>query len=58
MNPDLNFIYEHKTPFGGYIFDTLEVKEALEGMSIQEISIQKYLKEMLSENLEEIGYDK
>ncbi|GHV34988.1 histidine kinase [Bacteroidia bacterium] len=58
MNPDLDFVYTHKTPCGEYVFDTHEIKEALEGMSIQEIAIQKYLKEMLEENLNEIGYDK
>ena len=57
MNPDLEFIYNHITPRGEYIFDTKEVKAVLDDLSIQEPSIQKYLKEMIEENLKEIGYD-
>ncbi|GHV72356.1 histidine kinase [Bacteroidia bacterium] len=57
MNPDIDFRYAHTTPKDTYVFDTQEVKQALEGMSIQEISIQKYLKEMIVENLKEIEYD-
>ncbi|MDR2512090.1 MAG: ATP-binding protein [Bacteroidales bacterium] len=58
MNPNLDFVYTHKTPCGEYIFDTCEIKEAIEGMTIQEIAIQKYLKEMLEENLKDISYNK
>ena len=58
MNPNLDFIYKHTTPKGEYIFDTKEIKAALEDLSIQNISIQKYLKEMVEENLKEIEYDK
>ncbi|MCL2413413.1 MAG: ATP-binding protein [Bacteroidales bacterium] len=58
MNPSLEFIYKHITPKGDYIFDTKEVKGVLGDLSIQNISIQKYLKEMVEENLKEIGYDK
>lgn len=51
---DIRFIYTHRTDEGEYIFDTDEVKEALDGMSMQEISIMKYLEEMIRENLKEI----
>ena len=57
MNPNLEFIYKHITPRGEYIFDTQEIKIVLDDLSIQTISIQKYLKEMIEENLKEIGYD-
>lgn len=52
----IHFIYKHITDSGEYIFDTEEVKEALDGISIQEISVMRYLKEMIVENLIEIGY--
>ncbi|MDR1951382.1 MAG: ATP-binding protein [Bacteroidales bacterium] len=58
MNPNLEFIYKHITPRGEYSFDTTEVKEILDDLSIQEPGIQKYLKELIEENLKEIGYDK
>ena len=38
------------------MFDTDEVKEALDGASMNDLSIFRYLKEMVKENLEEIGY--
>lgn len=58
MNPNLNFIYRHVGPKGEYIFDTRAVKEVLEGLPINEIGIQKYLKELIEENLKEIDYTK
>jgi hypothetical protein len=58
MNPNLEFIYKHITPKSEYIFDTEEIKVVLDDLSIQDLSIQKYLKEMVEENLKEIGYDK
>ena len=36
------------------MFDTDEVKEALGGMSMNDLTIIKYLKEMVAENLAEI----
>ena len=58
MNPTLEFIYKHITPRGEYIFDTQEIKVVLDDLSIQDLNIQKYLKEMIEENLKDIGYDK
>lgn len=54
MNPTLDFIYTHTTSNGEYIFDTRIIKEVLDGVPINEISIQKYLKELITENLKEI----
>jgi hypothetical protein len=48
-------VYNHITDSGKYTFDTAEVKEALDGMSINEYSIIKYLREMIDENLSAIG---
>lgn len=53
-NPEIRFVYEHKTPSGEYRFDTDEVNEMLEGMSISEAPVIRFLREMISENLKEI----
>ena len=54
---DIHFIYKHITDDGEFVFDTDEIKEALDGMSMTDVSIMKYLKEMIQENLEEIHYN-
>lgn len=53
-NLKIRFVYEHSTPGGEYRFDTDEVNEMLEGMSISEASVMRFLKEMINENLKEI----
>lgn len=55
QHEDIHFVYRHITDQDEYVFDTDEVKEALGGMSMNDLSIIKYLKEMVSENLKEIG---
>jgi len=55
-NEDIDFCYTHKTDSGKYIFDTNEVKEAMDGLSINNADIIRYLKEMIEENLKEIHY--
>ena len=57
QHEDIHYIYRHITDEGEYTFDTDEVKEALDGMSMNDINIIKYLKEMIQENLEEIGFN-
>jgi hypothetical protein len=57
MNPNLDFIYKHITPKGEYSFDTKEIKIILDDLPIQNLSIQRHLKEMIEENLKEIEYD-
>ena len=57
QHEEIHYIYRHITDEGEYTFDTDEVKEALDGMSMNDINIIKYLKEMIQENLEEIGYN-
>lgn len=53
-NPKIKFIYEHITNNGSYRFDTDEVNEMLDGMSISEATVIRFLKEMIEENLKEI----
>ena len=54
---DIHFIYKHITDDGEFVFDTDEIKEALDGMPMTDVSIMKYLKELIQENLEEIHYN-
>ena len=53
-NPMIEFIYTHTVDGEQYIFDTREIKEALEDVAINDVHIFKYLKEMINENLQEI----
>jgi len=50
-NPEMDFLYQHITDNGEYVFDTKEVKEVLDGISVSDPEIMKYLKEMIKENL-------
>ena len=53
---DIHIIYTHTTDSGEFTFDTEEIKEALDGMDMNDVKVFKWLKEMVQENLEEIGY--
>lgn len=55
---DIRFVYSHKTDIGEYVFDTDEIKEALDGLPLNTPQVIKYLKEMITENLDEIGAEK
>jgi hypothetical protein len=54
-NPEIDFVFSHITDNGNFSLDTREVKAILEGMPITSPEIRKYLKEMIEENLKEIG---
>lgn len=54
-NPDLEFLYFHRTKKGQYSFDTREIKNTLDGVPIEEPEVRKFLKEMTEDNLKEIG---
>jgi hypothetical protein len=53
-NPMIEFVYSHSVDREQYVFDTREIKEALEDVAINDNHIFKYLKEMINENLQEI----
>ena len=40
---NIRFVYKHITDNDEFIFDTEEIKEALDGMPMQDVSIMKYL---------------
>jgi hypothetical protein len=50
----MDFIYKHSTANGEYIFDTKEIKEVLEEVSVSDPHIIQYLKELINENLNTI----
>ena len=52
--PNIRFIYKHQKDGKEYVFDTEEVNEALDGISIQDPEIIQYLREMITENLKDI----
>ena len=54
-NPEIIFSYIHRSVKGEYEFDTREVKKALEGVPIDNAEIREFLKDMINENLNEIG---
>ena len=49
--PDIRFIFHYHNGETDYVFDTVEVNEALDGISIQEPEVIQYLKEMIQENI-------
>jgi hypothetical protein len=51
---NVEFVYTHKYNDKSFVFDTVEVKEALDGMSLALPEIRRYLKEMIDENVKEI----
>lgn len=54
----IQFIYSHNTSNGAYIFDTHQVKEALGEVPFSEPEVRTYLREMIDENLDEIGIER
>ena len=52
--PDIHFVYRHRKDGKSYTFDTKEVNEVLDGLSIQTPEVIRYLTEMIEENLKEI----
>ncbi len=53
-NPKIDFLCTLKIQNKTITFDTREIKEALEGVSINNPQIVKYLKEMFEENIQDI----
>jgi len=54
---DIHIIYRHITDQDEFVFDTNEIHEALDGMSINDVKVMAWLKEMIQENLEAINYN-
>jgi hypothetical protein len=54
-NPDIEFIYTHTKNDKHYSFSTTEVQEALGDVKLNDPLVYQYLREMITENLDEIG---
>jgi len=54
QHEDIHFVIRYVTDRGEYTFDTDEVREALGGMTMNNVEIIGMLKEMVSENLRDI----
>ncbi|HLO90861.1 MAG: ATP-binding protein [Chloroflexota bacterium] len=57
-NPEIEITYNHHTDIGDYQYNTNEISDSLEGVSINNPEVYKFLKEMINENLEEIRFSK
>jgi len=53
-NPDIDFAFQYTYDKKSYRFDTVEVKEALDGMPVNEHGIISLLTEWVAENLREL----
>jgi hypothetical protein len=53
-NPDIRYVYTHKTDIGEFVLDTDEIKETLDGIPISEPEILVWLGGYLTENLNSI----
>ncbi len=53
-NPDIRYLYTHKTDKGEFVFDTDVIKAELDGISITEPEILSWLGDYLIENLQSI----
>jgi hypothetical protein len=54
-NPHVGFIYTHTKNDKKYSFSTTEVQEALGDVQLNDPLVYQYLREMITENLNEIG---
>ena len=54
QNEEIHFILTYKTDKDTFVFDTQEIKEALDGIPFNNNDVIKMLREMIEENLKEI----
>lgn len=53
-NPDVEFVLRYEVNGLDYVFDTVKVKEALEGLPLNDASIIRTLTEMINENIKDL----
>jgi anti-sigma regulatory factor (Ser/Thr protein kinase) len=54
-NPAIDFVYEHITNKGEYVFETKAIKKELDDVPITNREVIKFICEMIQENLKEIN---
>lgn len=54
QHEDVHIVVTYVTDSGSYVLDSDELKEALGGMSMNDLSIIRFMKEMVAENLVQI----
>jgi hypothetical protein len=54
-NTAIDFEFEYATQRGNYVFNTVEIKKILGNVPLNNSEVRQYLKEMILENIEEIG---
>lgn len=54
-NPEINFLYTHKTDIGKYRFSSRETQEFLGADTLNDYELLKMVKEMINGNLRDIG---
>ena len=54
-NPEINIVYRHARDGSTYRLDTVELKKELEDVPINHIEVLQFIREHVSEGLEQIG---
>lgn len=52
-HPNIHFVYKHKTDFGYFVLDTLDIKDIINDICTNGI-MRRSLKEYIDENLKQI----
>ena len=50
-NPEMDFVYEHKKDDAGFVFDTRDLRDQLQEVSLAEPEVLKWTREYLESNL-------
>jgi hypothetical protein len=54
-NPDIHFIYHHRSRQGQYVLDTDEIKNEIGDVPINHIEVLKFIRQDITEGLKEIN---
>ncbi|MCM1053942.1 MAG: ATP-binding protein [Bacteroides sp.] len=57
-NTDIDFVYNYSVDGEGFTFDTVKIKEILEGVPLTAPEVKKFIREFLRENTDEINKKK
>jgi anti-sigma regulatory factor (Ser/Thr protein kinase) len=53
-NPDIDFVFSHSTDLGSFTLDTRELREVLEGVSLDTADVLEWIGQFLEENTQTI----